>query len=78
MNNSQEIPSTLNDYCLTVADTVTGNIEKGKNDPRDSVNDPRDSANDTRDSVNNPRYSANDPRDSVNDPMLVQMILGIV
>jgi hypothetical protein len=37
-NNPQEVPNTLTEYCLTVADTVTRDIEKANNDPRDNVN----------------------------------------
>ena len=38
MNNPQEIANTLNDYFLTVADTVIGNTRKDKNDPRHNMN----------------------------------------
>jgi hypothetical protein len=33
-SNPQEIANTFNDYFLTVADTVIGNIKKGDNDSR--------------------------------------------
>ena len=37
-NKPQEICNTLNDYFLSVADTVIGNITKDNNDPRDNMN----------------------------------------
>ena len=37
MNNPHEIANILNDYLLTVADNVMGNI-KGDNNPRHNVN----------------------------------------
>jgi len=37
-NNPQEIANTFNDYFLTLADTITGNIKKDNNDPRENLN----------------------------------------
>jgi len=38
MNDPQEIANTLNDYFLTIADNVIGNIKRDNNDPRHNVN----------------------------------------
>jgi len=37
-NNPQEIANTFNDYFLTVADNVIGNIKKDNNDPLENLN----------------------------------------